>query len=447
MKFVEQTEWKWLPIRDLRPNPANSNKHSDEQIERLVKLIKYYGWRQPIIISNRSGLIAAGHARLLAAKAMGMSEVPVQYQNFEDDDEERGFLVADNSIAAWAELDLSLINAQMGDFDPGFDLDLLGIKDFTLDMADKEFGSGEDEVPEAPPEPVVKRGELWILGEHRLLIDDCTVKENVERLMAGEKADMVFTDPPYNLAGNHDGELSLLANARPNSYGKLKDAAWNRSDFDVRPALDRILEVVKENTTVYVSLSHYSAPKCWEWMSEWAKFYGFCIWKKTNPMPSLSKRHWTWDTEIICYATRGKHVFNFPAQGHASSVWESATASGHGDHPTPKPVTIPKIAIQHSSKAGDLLFEPFCGSGTTIVACEELGRRCYAAELEPTYGQVIIERWQKFSGKKAVREDGLTFDSLKENGQPNPSFTVKANVGQITVGEPLKYYSRNDGDE
>lgn len=397
----------------LKFHPKNANNHPKDQIERLAKILNYQGWRYPIKVSRRSGFVTSGHGRIQAALLNSWKEVPVNYQDYEDEDQELADVHSDNAIASWAELDLKLINAQMGDFDPGFDIDLLGIKDFTLDVAEKEFGSGEDEVPEAPPEPVVKRGELWILGEHRLLIDDCTVKENVERLMAGEKADMVFTDPPYNLAGNHDGELGLLAKARPNSYGKLKDAVWNRSDFDVRPALDRILEVVKEDTTVYVSLSHYSAPKCWEWMSEWAKFYSFCIWKKTNPMPSLSKRHWTWDTEIICYATRGKHVFNFPTQGHASSVWESATASGHGDHPTPKPVAIPKIAIEHSSKPKDLLFEPFCGSGTTIVACEELGRRCYATELEPTYGQVIIERWQKFSGKKAHREDGVLFDELK----------------------------------
>lgn len=302
---------------------------------------------------------------------------------------------------------------------------------FKLDFAEDRFRFPEinfgafkaefTETPEAEPDitlpknPICQRGDLWILGgNHRLLCGDSTNKSDVERLMNGEKADMVFTDPPYNLAGNHGGELSLLASARPNSYGKLKEAEWNSAEFDVRPALDCLLEQLKEDCTVYVSISHYVAPKIWAWMSEWAKFYSFCVWKKTNPMPSLSKRHWTWDTELICYATRGKHTFNFPSQGNASSVWESATATARGEHPTPKPLKIPEIAILHSSKPGDLIYEAFSGSGTTLMACEKNQRRCNGIEIDKLYCDVILNRFLEQTGKDPVREDGLKWSVLRQ---------------------------------
>jgi hypothetical protein len=193
----------------LRAHPKNANNHPPEQIKRLSKILEYQGWRYPIKVSKRSGYVTSGHGRIQAALLLGWNEVPVNYQDYEDDDQEQADVHSDNAIASWAELDLSAINAQMGDFDPGFDIDLLGIKDFTLDIGEKDAGCDEDETPETPPEPVVKRGELWILGEHRLLIDDCTVKENVERLMAGEKAELCFTSPPYSDQRDYSGNLDL----------------------------------------------------------------------------------------------------------------------------------------------------------------------------------------------------------------------------------------------
>lgn len=410
MKFVEQTEWKWLPIRDLRPNPANSNKHSDEQIERLVKLIKYYGWRQPIIISNRSGLIAAGHARLLAAKAMGMSEVPVQYQNFEDDDEERGFLVSDNAIASWAELDLSLINTQLGDFDPGFDLDLLGIKDFTLDMSDKEFGSGEDEVPEAPPEPVVKRGELWILGEHRLLIDDCTSKENVERLMAGEKANMVFTDPPYGMDLDTDYTFAknTYANVKSNGGNKYKPVIGDDRDFDP----GTIFSIFEYCSEIFLWGADYYADKILK-----RNDGSWIVWDKRQNDSDDDEAAKSADKAFgsafeLCWSkTKHKRLFARIRSG----IFGVNNEQGNSKrvHPTEKPVQLAQWFIERWSKDTNTLVDLFLGSGSTLIACEKTNRRCFGMEIDANYGQVIIERWQKFSGKKAVREDGVTFDSLK----------------------------------
>ena len=187
-------------LSDLRPHPKNRNTHSDGQISRLAKLFEFQGVRHPIIVSNLSGRIVAGHARLAAAQFIGMTEFPVDYQDFENEEQEYAFLVADNAIAEWATLDLAGINADLQDLGPDFDLDQLGIKDFTLDIAEKEGQCGEDEVPEgAAVDTRCKPGDLWQLGNHRVLCGDSTDRSQVERLMNGEKADMVFTDPPYGM--------------------------------------------------------------------------------------------------------------------------------------------------------------------------------------------------------------------------------------------------------
>ncbi len=154
----------WVPISDVKPNPKNRNTHPVEQLKRLAELIKYQGWRLPIIVSKRSGLIVAGHGRLEAAKLLKCDTVPVHYQDFENEDQEYAFLVSDNAISAWSELDLAGINMDLGSFDPAFDLDLLGIKDFSLDAADKYTDKDPDEVPEAPKEPISKLGDLYELG-------------------------------------------------------------------------------------------------------------------------------------------------------------------------------------------------------------------------------------------------------------------------------------------
>jgi glycosidase len=178
---------KIVPISSLNLHPKNRNKHPVEQIKRLAEILKYQGWRYPVKVSLRSGFVTAGHGRIAAAHMNGWTDVPVNYQEYESEDQEYADLVADNAIASWAELDLSGINIDIVDFGPDFNIDLLGIDGFTVDVA--EHGSDEDAVPEPPKVAKTKRGELWVLGEHRLLIDDCTVKENVERLMAYYECD------------------------------------------------------------------------------------------------------------------------------------------------------------------------------------------------------------------------------------------------------------------
>lgn len=255
----------------------------------------------------------------------------------------------------------------------------------------------EDEFEEdLPEEPKAKPGDLYQLGDHRLICGDSTDINVIDRLMDGQKADMVFTDPPYNVASDSKNFAADVSKA----MDKLSKSEWDMN-FDINSALDPIYTALAEDVTVYICTSHFLAGKIWDWMKTFANHDSYCIWSKPNPMPSLSKRHWTWNTEIICYATRGKHIFNFPKEGHALSTWTINKKNGETGHPTEKPVEVAAMAISHSSKADNIVFDAFGGSGSTLMACEQLGRKCYMAELDPKYIDVIIARWEKYTGQKA----------------------------------------------
>lgn len=244
--------------------------------------------------------------------------------------------------------------------------------------------------------PKAKIGDIYQLGEHRLICGDSTDINVLDELMNGQQADMVFTDPPYNIAS--DGK-NYAANASP-KLDELSKSEWDMN-FDIESALNSIYTVMAEDVTVYICTSHFLASKIWDWMKSFANHNSYCIWSKPNPMPSLSKRHWTWNTEIICYATRGKHIFNFPKEGHALSTWTINKKNGESGHPTEKPVEVPAMAISHSSKKGNIILDAFGGSGSTLIACEELQRKCYMCELDPKWVDVIIARWEKLTGKEA----------------------------------------------
>ena len=232
----------------------------------------------------------------------------------------------------------------------------------------------------------VQTGDLWQIGEHRLLCGDSTKREDVERVLGGERADMVFTDPPYNVASKSRNYAADKSKAMKD----LSDSEWDK-DFDIS-AVFPILEIIMaKDCAVYLCTSHWLVQKVWEWMWSWSDFCFYCVWCKPNPMPSLSKRHWTWATELIPYAVRGKHVSNFPQDGHALNWWNIAKDKDT-KHPTEKVVGVPERAIEFSSNHGAIIFDGFAGSGTTMVACQNLGRKCRAIEISPAYCAVILER-------------------------------------------------------
>lgn len=190
-----------VATESIQPHPKNRNTHSEDQIDRLCRIIEYQGFRDPLIISNRSGLLISGHGRLEAAKKLGIQELPVTFQDFESDEQEYAAMVSENSIASWAELDLSGINSDLGDLGPDFDIDLLGIKDFVLEPVEKlDPQCDEDDVPGMPSEPRTKRGDIYQLGRHRLMCGSSIEITAMDALMAGVVADLLVTDPPYGVS-------------------------------------------------------------------------------------------------------------------------------------------------------------------------------------------------------------------------------------------------------
>ena len=375
---------------ELKPYENNARDHKEEDIEAIRESIREFGFNDPIGIWSDENLIVEGHGRQMAAIAEGLDSVPCIRLDHLTDEQRRAYALAHNKTAelsmwAFGKLDVELAGIEE------IDMSAFGFEP----VKELETEVQEDETPEEV-ETRCKLGDIWRLGNHRLICGDSTDVNVIDRLMDGVKADMVFTDPPYNIASDSKNFAADVSKAMKD----LSESEWDK-DFDIREVLDNILVSIAENATVYVCTSHFLASNIWAWMKEWADHYSYCVWSKPNPMPSLAKRHWTWNTELICYATRGKHTFNFPKEGHALSTWTINKKNGDTGHPTEKPVEVPAMAISHSSKMGDVVLDLFGGSGSTLIACEQLNRKCYMCELDERYCDVIVQRWEKFTGQKA----------------------------------------------
>lgn len=385
-----------LPIKALKPYKRNPRKN-DKAVEYVANSIRQFGFKVPIVIDENYEIVC-GHTRWKAAKVIGLESVPCIMADDLNEDQIRAFRLADNKTAEMADWDFDLLEMEFNDIDPElFDMSDFGFfqDDETEDKAPTEVT--EDDFDEtAVTEPVCKRGQVWKLGEHRLMCGDSTDAEAVRKLMDGSKADLVFTDPPYNIASDSKNFASDCSKAMED----LSNAEWDKG-FDIKNVFPTLFDCLSKDVSVYICTSHFLASEIWAWMKGWADHYSYCVWAKPNPMPSLSKRHWTWNTELICYATRGKHTFNFPKEGHALSSWTIQKKNGNSGHPTEKPVAVPAMGISHSSKQKDLILDLFGGSGSTLIACEQLDRRCFMMEISEHYCDVIIRRWEDFTGQKA----------------------------------------------
>lgn len=378
----------WIELSKLKPDPENTNRHPKDQIERLAKIIEYQGWRHPII-ATKDNVIRAGEGRYLAAKKLKLKKVPVCYQDFKDDDQLRSFVTSDNAIASWAELDLAMINSQVGDFDPSFDIDLLGLKDFTIDIAERlEPQIDEDEVPE-PAEPVCKPGDLWILGEHRLLCGDSTNIQHVERLMNGEKADMVFTDPPYGV--DYDGGAQT-------KRSKLSNDQKGTSIYsDVLPLLKA---TTQNDASFYIWHSAGYADMAQTLWGNGFEIRSQIIWNKNQAQFGALSAQYKQKHEPCFYCFKKGNKPNWSGPTNEVTVWDLDRGKKNEFHPTQKPVELAERAIKNH-KAPKVL-DLFGGSGSTLIACEKTNRKCFMMELDPHYCDVIVNRWEKYTGKKAV---------------------------------------------
>lgn len=358
----------------LVPHPKNNNKHPKEQIKRLAQILEYQGWRYPVKISKLSGYVTSGHGRIEAAKLNGWKEIPVNYQEYESKEQEYADLMADNAIALWAEFDVKNIAEDLKDLEP-FDVELLGIEDFKLPDPSKD--EIEDEIPEVKTTDIVL-GDMFQLGEHRLLCGDCTIRENVEKLMGSEKADMVFTDPPYGM--NLDTDYSKMGKTTT----KYKKVENDDKPFNSKFIFDMV-----------------SAKYYWLWGADYycktIPFYedgNFIVWTKAHS-----------DLENKVFTSRYELVWVYPKIHR--EVWFCRSMQHRhderlGEHPTQKPIELFERAIDKHEDANNIL-DLFGGSGSTLIACEKTNRKCFMMELDPLYCQVIIDRWEKYSGKKAEK--------------------------------------------
>ena len=405
-------------VKDLIPYARNSRTHSDEQVTQIASSIREFGSTNPIIIDDNNNIIA-GHGRIMVANKLGIKEVPCVVVTGWTEAQKKAYVIADNKLAlnaGWDEQMLKLEFDELGDL--GFNFKLTG---FSLDEIGKlnpvvvvEGLTDEDAVPEAPEVPKTVLGDIWLLGDHRLMCGDSTSIDAVEKLMDGKKADMVFTDPPYGMSynggraqGNHS--LKKRGGVVVKAHGMIIGDDKTGDDLIslVRDAVMSAVTVSKDGASKYVCFP-------WRTYTEFEKAMLECGLKISSCI--------VWDKKSIGLGNsnyRPQHEFIFYVKGGAwygdkaqSDVWYmSRGARGEYVHPTQKPVELVEKAINNSSKSGDIVVDVFGGSGSTLIACEKTGRINCSMELDPKYCDVIIKRWQEFTGKKAIHaETGEAFD-------------------------------------
>jgi len=392
-----------LPIEKCVPNPRNPNRHPDRQVDLLAKIIRAQGWRAPITISTRSGFIVRGHGRLLAAQKLGVSEVPVDYQGYASEAEEWADLVADNRIAELAEIDTAALSDLLQELNiNGFDLELTG---HTVDDLEKLLTQchvdldeiEEDEVPDPPEASVTNPGDLWLLGRHRLLCGDCRQADQVDRLLGDSKIDSLVTDPPYGV--DYGAKTEFLN--RFDSGNRIRRPIVNDALTEYRQFFADFLALIPfaDYNTVYIFMSGQELHSLRLAAEDCGITWGdYLVWVKNTHV--LGRKDYNARHEFVFYGWKGKHRF---FGGFSTSILEFDKPARNELHSTQKPVRLMAKLISDGSPRGGLVYDPFAGSGTTLIAAECQGRNCYAMEIDPVYCDVIVERWQNLTGQNARR--------------------------------------------
>ena len=404
---------KQVEIAALIPYARNSRTHSDSQIAQIAASIKEFGWTNPVLVDGESGIIA-GHGRVLAARQLGMKKVPVIELAHLTPAQKQAYIIADNKLALNAGWDDSMLAVELAELQGiDFDTDLTG---FTAEeiaaLSPEQIPPGltdEDYVPEVQPDPITKPGDVWILGKHRVMCGDSTSIDAVDKLMAGGKADMVFTDPPYGV--NYDGGHAVKGKRRE----KLKNDATPEIYDGVMPV---IYSVSKDGAATYLWFSDSkSAAVTAAVTAAGYEVRNTLIWNKNVAQFGAIGAQYKSKHEPCLYCFKKGHAPYWAGPNNEVSVWDIKRCPKNEHHPTQKPVELAERALGNSSKGGDTILDLFGGSGSTLIACEKTGRESRLMELDPKYCDVIVKRWQEFTGKSATLEaDGSTFPSIK--GQP-----------------------------
>jgi DNA modification methylase len=402
---------RW-PVERLIPYARNPRTHTDEQVAQIAASIAEFGWTNPVLV-GADGVVIAGHARLMAARKLALAEVPVIVLDHLTEAQQRALVIADNKLALNAGWDEDMLRVEIDALrEVDFDLDVLGFDDQEIEalLADEPTeaagNTDEDAAPEAPETAVTVPGDVWILGEHRLLCGDATQIEAVEKVLAGGLADMVFTDPPYNVNYGATMKDKLRGKKRKIANDNLGDG-FEQFLSDV---CTNLLAVTKG--TIYICMSSSELHTLYRAFTEAGGHWStFLIWAKNTF--TMGRSDYQRQYEPILYGWKEGSDHYWCGARDQGDVWLVKKPVSNDLHPTMKPIELVERAVRNSSKTRDTVLDPFGGSGSTLIACEKAGRQARLIELEPRYCDVIVRRWEEFSGKKAVLEgDGRTFADL-----------------------------------
>lgn len=405
--------YKTVSVSALRPYDRNARTHSPAQILQLCHSIREFGWTNPVLI-DEDGLLIAGHGRLEAAKREGLAEVPAIVVAGLTSEQRRALALADNKLALNAGWDVDLLREELEELQAdGFDLGLTGFNDEELAAllapAPVDGLTDPDDVPEAPAEPVTRLGDIWVLGSHRLMCGDSTSIDAMDALMAGAKADLWLTDPPYNVA--YEGKTKDAL--------KIKNDSMEGEQFRLflRDAFTTAATVMKPGAVFYI----------WHADSEGYNFRAACkdagltvrqclVWNKSTMVMGRQDYHWKHEPCLYGWKDGAGHLW--ASDRKQTTVLQFDKPHRNGEHPTMKPVALFEYQMLNNTKGGDIVLDTFGGSGTTVIAAEKNGRVAHVMELDPRYCDIIVKRWQEFTGQTAtLASNGKTFDEVSHVAQ------------------------------
>ncbi len=412
----------WMPMNTLQihyreidtliPYARNAKQHSDAQVAQIAASIREFGWGAPILIDSKNNVIA-GHGRLLAARKLGMAEVPVVPMDHLTDTQRRALILADNKIGENASWEDELLGIELAELqEAGFDLGLTGFSQdewealIAGDEASKDGLTDDDAVPEITETPISKTGDIWILGEHKVLCGDATKADDFKTLLGEELVDMTFTDPPYNVNYANTAKDKMRGKNRP----ILNDNLGESFGSFLTDACTNILTHTKGAVYIAMSSSELDTLQA-AFRAAGGKWSTFIIWAKNTF--TLGRADYQRQYEPILYGWRDGVDHFWCGARDQGDVWQIKKPQKNDLHPTMKPVELVERAVRNSSKTKDLVLDPFGGSGSTLIACEKSGRRARLIERDPTSMEVIVRRWQDYTGQEAKRaSDGAKFGYL-----------------------------------
>jgi len=402
MNWLADKIEQW-PTAKLLPYARNARTHSDDQVAQIAASIAEFGFTNPILAGS-DGIIVAGHGRLAAAQKLGLEIVPVVVLDHLTPTQRRALVITDNRIAENAGWDDAMLRIELEALQlEGFDLDITGFDADALaeliagDEPDNEGQTDEDAVPELGETPISRPGDVWSMGQHRLLCGDAAVAESYNRLMQGDAADMVFTDPPYNVNYANSAKDKLRGKDRAILNDNLGDGFY---DF-LLAALTPTVAHCSGGIYVAMSSSELDVLQA-AFRAAGGKWSTFIIWAKNTF--TLGRADYQRQYEPILYGWPEGATRHWCGDRDQGDVWAIKKPQKNDLHPTMKPVELVERAIRNSSRPGNVVLDPFGGSGTTLIAAEKSGRIARLIELDPKYVDVIVRRWEEFTGKQAIRE-------------------------------------------